>query len=344
MALPVTRYYGSKRKLVEKIWDVLQERHVEFDSFLDVFGGTGIMSYNMARHGKEVTYNDIFAFNCKIAEALLTTPRGTLSSQEALALLNPVDGRGYHHYIENIFSGIYYTDDEDRTIDTVAQNIMHLPQPQQASAYYVLFQSCLIKRPFNLFHRCNLNLRENHVESSFGNYVTWEKSFEILFKQFTDELNRFQFEQVPNVAIVNHSALECPNVADLVYIDTPYFNMKSGTVSYHARYHFLEGLVFYNDIPAHVNYDKVNREIQIHKSAEFENRTNYLHDLNELLGHYPESTIVMSYTSEGYPSIEELEAQLRRHKQHVELIYFGKYNFALNRSNQNRQEVLFVAY
>ena len=344
MALPVTRYYGSKRKLVEKIWDVLQERHMEFDSFLDVFGGTGIMSYNMARHGKEVIYNDIFAFNCKIAEALLTTPRGTLSSQEALALLNPVNGREYHRYIEEIFKGIYYTDEEDRTIDTVAQNIMHLPQPQQASAYYVLFQSCLIKRPFNLFHRRNLNLRENHVESNFGNYVTWEKSFEILFQQFTDELNRFQFEQVPNVAIVNHTALECPNVADLVYIDTPYFNKKSGAVSYHARYHFLEGLVFYNDIPARVNYDKVNREIQIHKNVEFESKSNYLNDLNELLGHYPDSTIVMSYTSEGYPSIEELEAQLRRHKQHVEVIYFGKYNFALNRSNQNRQEVLFVAY
>lgn len=344
MALPVTRYYGSKRKLVEKIWGVLQERHVEFDSFLDVFGGTGIMSYNMANHGKEVIYNDIFAFNCKIAEALLSTPRGTLSSQEALMLLNPVNGREYHHYIEDIFSGIYYTDEEDRMIDTVVQNIMHLPQQQQASAYYVLFQSCLIKRPFNLFHRRNLNLRENHVESNFGNYVTWEKSFEILFKQFADELNQFQFQQVPNVAIVNHTALECPNVADMVYIDTPYFNKKSGAVSYHARYHFLEGLVFYNDIPAHVNYDKLNREIQIHKNPEFESRTNYLHDLNELLSHYPDSIIVMSYTSEGYPSIEELETQLRRHKQHVEVIYFGKYNFALNRSNQNRQEVLFLAF
>lgn len=344
MTLPVTRYYGSKRKLVEKIWDVLQERHVEFDSFLDVFGGTGIMSYNMANHGKVVTYNDIFAFNCKIAEALLSTPCGTLSCQEALTLLNPVDGRDYYHYIEDIFSGIYYTDEENRTIDTVAQNIMHLPQQKQASAYYVLFQSCLIKRPFNLFHRRNLNLRENHVESNFGNYVTWEKSFETLFKQFSDELNQFQFIQLPNVEIVNHSALECPNMADLVYIDTPYFNKKSSAVSYHARYHFLEGLVFYNDIPAHVNYDKVNREIQIHKSAEFESRSNYQKDLNELLGHYPNSIIMMSYTSEGYPSIEELETLLRRHKHHVETVYFGKYNFALNRSNQNRKEVLFIAY
>lgn len=343
MALPVTRYYGSKRKLAERIWDVLLERHLDFDSFLDVFGGTGIMSYIMASHGKAVTYNDIFAFNCKIAEALMATPKGTFSCQNALNLLQSVDGREYHHYIEEIFEGIYYKTEENRTIDTVVQNIMHLSQRLQASAYYVLFQSCLIKRPFNLFHRRNLNLRENHVESSFGNFVTWEKSFETLFKQFADELNQFQFQQLPNVDIVNHSAIECPHVADVVYIDTPYFNKKSGGLSYHSRYHFLEGLVFYEDIPVSVNYNKANREIMIHKSAEFETRSKYMTELDELLGHYPNSTILMSYTSEGYPTIEELEELLRRHKNTVETIYFGKYNFALNRSNENRQEVLFIA-
>ena len=344
MALPVTRYYGSKRKLVERIWEELENRHIEFQSFLDVFGGTGIMSYNMAKHGKDVVYNDIFTFNCKIAEALLASPRGVFTKQDATQLKLPIEGIEYQHFIEEIFRGIYYRDDENRTIDIVAQNILHLPQEQQASAYYVLFQSCLIKRPFNLFHRRNLNLRENHVESSFGNYVTWEKGFEALFRQFTEELNQFQFLQLPNVEIVNHSALECPNLADVVYIDTPYCNRKSNAVSYHARYHFLEGLVFYYDIPFHINYNKANREIQIHKSAEFESRSNYLNDLNELLGHYPDSIILMSYTSEGYPSIEDLNVQLRRHKQHVDVIYFGKYSFALNRSNQNRQEVLFIAY
>lgn len=344
MTLPVTRYYGSKRKLVDRIWEEFENRHLEFQSFLDVFGGTGIMSYNMASHGKDVIYNDIFTFNCKIAEALLASQRGVFTNEDANQLLQRVEGRGYQHFIEDIFRGIYYTDEENATIDTVVQNIIHLPLQQQASAYYVLFQSCLIKRPFNLFHRRNLNLRENHVASNFGNYVTWEKSFETLFRQFTEELNQFQFLHMPNVEIVNHSALECPSVADLVYIDTPYFNKKSSAVSYHARYHFLEGLMYYNEIPEHVNYDKVNREIQIHKSAEFESKSHYLNDLNEMLGHYPNSIIVMSYTSEGFPSIEELEAQLRRHKQHVEVIYFGKYNFALNRNNKNRQEVLIIAH
>lgn len=344
MALPVTRYYGSKRKLVERIWEELEARHVEFDSFLDVFGGTGIMSYFMASHWKDVAYNDIFAFNCKIAEALIATPKGVFSQQNALALINPIDGYEYHHYIEDIFEGIYYKTEENRTIDTVVQNIKQLPQEMQSSAYYVLFQTCLIKRPFNLFHRRNLSLRENHTVSAFGNYVTWEKPIDSLFHQFTEELNTFQFDARPdNIQIVNHSALECPLQADLVYIDTPYFNKKSGGLSYHARYHFLEGLVYYDDIPANINYNKANREIQIHKNAEFETRSNYVTNLEELIDHFPHSVIVMSYTSEGYPSIEELEAILRRHKEHVETVYFGKYNFALNRNNENRQEVLFIA-
>ena len=108
MELPVTRYYGSKRKLVERIWEELEKRHLEYHSFLDVFGGTGIMSYYMLKHGKDVVYNDIFTFNCKIAEALLATPRGVFTNDMAVQLLLPVEGREYQHYIENIFRGVYY--------------------------------------------------------------------------------------------------------------------------------------------------------------------------------------------------------------------------------------------
>ena len=61
MKLPVTRYYGSKRRIVEKIGAALQEHHIEFNSILDLFGGTGIVSYYMAKIGKEVVYNDILS-------------------------------------------------------------------------------------------------------------------------------------------------------------------------------------------------------------------------------------------------------------------------------------------
>ena len=53
MKLPATRYYGSKRRVVEKIWAALLENHIDFDSILDLFGGTGIVSYYMAKKRKE---------------------------------------------------------------------------------------------------------------------------------------------------------------------------------------------------------------------------------------------------------------------------------------------------
>ena len=344
MELPVTRYYGSKRKLVERIWEELENRHLEYQSFLDLFGGTGIMSYNMLKHGKDVVYNDIFTFNCKIAEALLASPRGVFTNQDAAQLILPVEGREYQHFIEEIFRGIYYRNDEDRTIDTVAQNILHLPQEQQASAYYILFQSCLIKRPFNIFHRRNLNLRENHVKSRFGNKTTWEKSFEVLFSQFTKELNRYQFEQLPNVQISNQSALNLDMHADLVYIDTPYFSKNSTSISYHNRYHFLEGLMHYADIPDHVNYAKANREMDFGRCREFENKLTYLDDLHQLLNRHRDSIIALSYTTNGYPSKEELRDAMAQHKEHAQVIDLGEHSFALNKDNSERHEVLVVGY
>ena len=121
--LPSTRYYGSKRKLVENIWNALESRHVEFDSVLDLFGGTGILSYYMASKNKNVIYNDIMRFNCAIANALLCTPRGSLSTDIAENLLIKRDDFDYNYYVKEFYNGIYYTPSENESIDVVTQNI-----------------------------------------------------------------------------------------------------------------------------------------------------------------------------------------------------------------------------
>lgn len=96
MNLPVTRYYGSKRKVVDNIWSTLNKANIQFDSFLDLFGGTGIVSYYMLAMGKQVCYNDLFAFNCENAKALLATSKNTFTDNDALALLHRVDGIQYN--------------------------------------------------------------------------------------------------------------------------------------------------------------------------------------------------------------------------------------------------------
>lgn len=343
MLLPTTRYYGSKRKLVTKIWDALQENHVRFDSILDLFGGTAIVSYFMSRQGKNVIYNDILSFNCQIAKALLCTTKGIFTEQDALSLLTRNPDRHYENYISNYFHDIYYTDEENEQIDIVIQNIQYLELEKRASACYVLFQSCMIKRPFNIFHRKNLNLRTNFTTAHFGNKVTWEQSFRNLFIKFTQELNLCQFDITPNVEISNTTALNCKMHADLVYIDTPYFSKRnSGSITYHNRYHFLEGLMHYMEIPNSIDLSKVNKEIAIGRNSEFENRSNFLGELNNLICYHQNSVIAISYTTEGYPSIDEIKNIVQKYKSKVVICPLGPHSFALNRSNADREEVLIL--
>jgi len=342
MKLPGTRYYGSKRKLIEEIWAVLEERNIQFNSILDLFGGTGILSYYMLTKRKEVIYNDIFLFNCRIAKALLDTPRNTFTENDAIDLLNIKKEWKYKQIIENNFDGIYYTKNENRVIDVVVQNIQQLPENMQSSAYYILIQSCIIKRPFNLFHRNNLNLRINHTKSKFGNKVTWEQTFYDLFVKFTYELNEFQFSEQQNIQIMNSSALNCNAEADVVYIDPPYFNTDSSIVSYHSRYHFLEGLVNYDLIEKNIDLNKKNKEIILNKNKEFECKSTFLNELHELILKHRNSIIVLSYTSNGYPSIDELKEVVMQYKNNVEIVSLGKHSFALNRHNEGREEILVI--
>lgn len=344
MILPTTRYYGSKRKLVESIWSALESLNIEYDSVLDIFGGTGVVSYFMAKQNKQVLYNDVMAFNCEIAKALLCSPKGVFTEGDANNLLIANKRYNYHHYIRDIYDGIYFNSSENDIIDVVAQNIGRIPEKKRSSAYYILFQSCLIKRPFNIFHRKNLNLRENHVESRFGNKITWEKSFETLFINFTKELTEVQFVDLPNVRIMNSSALELEEHADLVYIDTPYFSSKSTPVTYHNRYHFLEGLMHYNDIPNHINYSKANRELDFGICPEFETKSTYITNLHRLLDFHRGSVIALSYTTNGYPTIEEFIQIMREHKERVRMVDLGGHSFALNKDNEERHEVLIVGY
>lgn len=67
---PTTRYQGSKRQMTEWIWENVSE--FTFDSVLDVFGGTAVVSHLFKRKGKSVTYNDYLAFNHTIGLALDT--------------------------------------------------------------------------------------------------------------------------------------------------------------------------------------------------------------------------------------------------------------------------------
>ena len=173
---PTTRYQGSKRKLVPWLLSCLDQ--LEFESVLDLFGGTASVSYALKRQGKRVHYNDYLRFNEQIGLALIENQSELARSTTLEAVLaagnRAVDSSNSTvGFIAENFAGIYFTNEENRWLDGVAPAIAALPESlERAILWAALGQATLIKRPYNLFHRANLAMREREVERSFGNNVS----------------------------------------------------------------------------------------------------------------------------------------------------------------------------
>ena len=169
--LPSTRYQGSKHKIVE--WIEYYTKDLNFNSVLDAFGGTGCVGYVYKKNGKQVFYNDSLKFNYYVGLALIENQDNRLDKDD----IDFIMGGDTEHqsFIFDTFHDIYFTDEENKWLDAVIARIKKIDNKyKQALALYALFQSCIIKRPYNLFHRKNLYIRTSDVKRSFGNKKTWD--------------------------------------------------------------------------------------------------------------------------------------------------------------------------
>jgi len=340
MTPPSTRYQGSKLKLLDFIWSHVKD--LEFDTALDAFGGTGCVSYLLKGEGKAVTYNDYLQCNSILAKALIENSCTRLPLQEAVTLMQRHRGSSYDDFISRTFSDIFFTDDENRWLDVVVQNIRSMDNEyEQAIAFYALFQACIIKRPYNLFHRKNLYMRTAEVTRSFGNKATWDTPFDVHFQNFVKEANDSVFDSERPCLALCHDALEVPGDYDLVYIDTPYINKNGIGVNYLDFYHFLEGVVDYPNWSDRVNYKKKHRPLLGSRSP-WSDPKQTVAAFEKLFERYADSILVVSYRSDGIPSEDELFHMLKRVKGRVNRVHFGEYKYVLS-TNGNSKELLLVA-
>lgn len=335
---PSTRYQGSKLKIVDWIWENI--KYLRFHTALDAFGGTGSVAYRLKQKGKQVIYNDLLKFNWLIGLALIENDSEVLSYEEIDFLVTKHPGIKYPTFVYNTFKDIYFSDEENQWIDTVVTNIAQLENIyKKALAYYALFQSCIIKRPFNLFHRKNLYLRFSEVERNFGNKTTWDTPFEIHFRKFIAEANQSVFPNGLQNKALNLDAFNVEGDFDLVYIDTPYISKAGVGVDYFEFYHFLEGLVGYSEWGKKIDYQTKHKRLQREKNPWIDKNQIYS-AFEKLIEKFSESILVISYRSDGIPSIDELVNLLKKYKSSVEEIKRKSYKYVL--SNNHSEEVLLI--
>ena len=335
---PSTRYQGSKAKLVDWIWEHVQ--NLPFETCLDAFGGTGAVGYRFKQEGKQVTYNDLLRFNTHFGMALIENDSVTLSQDEIEWILSAHAEIAYRDVVQRIFHDIYFTDAENAWIDRTIANIYQLDDPYKfALAFFALCQACIIKRPYNLFHRKNLYIRLAEVERSFGNKTTWDKPFEEWFRFFIGEANQAVFANGRKNRALNQDVVDIPGDYDLVYIDPPYISQKGTPVDYRDFYHFLEGLALYDQWEQYI--DRRSKHRRLKRTPNPWADKNAIYDaFDRVFTRFKESMIVVSYRSDGIPGESALAHLLGHYKSDVRVERYGQYQYVLSKNEESGELLL----
>lgn len=340
---PTTRYQGSKRKILPWIYENVKELH--FESALDACGGSASVSYLFKRMNKVVTYNDNLKFNHLIGKAIIENNEVKFTDEDIVNLLS--SNNGECNIIQKYFNDIYYPKKENKWLDNVSSGIMNMNHYtgdtlsfKKSLAYYALFQASLTKRPFNLFHRNNLHIRTADVKRNFGNKTTWEKDFEITFKNFVLEANGLIFDSGKACFSTNQSILDLNEVNyDLVYVDPPYLRKDTGneTSNYLKCYHFLEGITNYDTWEGLIDFESRNYRFKDSAQNAAFCKENIYETFELFIEKFRKSIIVISYKKGGIPSIDYIVKVMKRFKKNVST-RSQQYIYALNRQNGNAKE------
>jgi DNA adenine methylase len=334
---PSTRYMGSKSKLLTEIWGVASQ--FKFNHAVDLFAGSGVVGYMFKSQGKAVVSNDYMSFSNVFAKAMLENNTEMLGADEVQELLLPRCKSDC--FVEKTFAGLYFTDDENRLIDTLRTNIANIKNPHvRAIAMSALIRACFKKRPRGIFTYVGHRYDDGRKDLAM--------SFKDQFIEAVDAINGAVFDNGEIHKAIHGDAMSADvGESGLVYIDPPYYSPLSDN-EYVRRYHFVEGLAR--------NWEGV--EIQQHTLTKkfksyptpFSSRQGASNAFDVLFRRYKSSVLLVSYSSNSQPTLDEMVSLMSKHKSRVEVLpvdyrySFGTHAHKVGSNKNSVQEYLFIGY
>lgn len=301
---PELRYMGSKHRLLLWIHSVL--RTLDFETAADPFAGSGCVAYLMKSMGRRVSASDFLNFSATLATATVENSRCHLDGSALKKIL--ASAKNGPDFIERTFAGVFFARDDLRFLDRVSHNIEKLDHPYlRALARAALIRSCLKKQPRGVFTVTGKRYDDGRRDLRL--------SVEEHFFEQVEEFNRVVFDNGLRHTVRRADVFDLkPRGVDLVYLDPPYVP-RSDDNCYVKRYHFLEGLSCYWQ-GLEIMKDTKVKKIQ-KRFTPFSYRRTAIDAFDRLFRLYQKSTIVLSYSSNGYPNRDELEWLLRRYKRSI---------------------------
>lgn len=337
LKFPTTRYMGSKTKLLADIWAVASQFDVE--NVIDLFSGSGIVSYMFRTQGKNVTSNDYMAFSANISKALIENDRQILPLDRAEKLVStkyPNDG-----FVSRTFSGLYYTDEDNAFIDSMRAGIARIRNPyQRAIAMAALTRTCLKKRPRGIFTYTGMRYNDGRKDLQL--------SFAEHYLQAVQAFNDAVFDNGGKSKARHGDAMTVrAQHNSLVYIDPPYYSPLSDN-EYVRRYHFVEGLARNWD-GVEIQQNTLTKKFKSYPTP-FSSRKGAHDAFDKLFHRHRNSILLVSYSSNSQPTQDEMVALMSKYKQNVSVVpvnhrySFGNQGHKVADNKNKVLEFLFVGY
>ena len=335
MNFPPTKYMGSKRALLPFILASIS--YLRFDRILDAFSGSGCVAYELKRLGYAVHTNDFLRFPFHVARATVENNGTLLDSEDLVFLLRR--NRNTAHFIQETFRALYFSETDNAFLDNLCTNIGRLRSPLKRSlALAAVCRAAMRKRPRGIFTFTGRRGWDGRADLRL--------SMEQQFLRAVGELNAAVFSNCRANLSFRKDVFDVePQGYGAVYLDPPYISRHSDC-DYTRRYHFLEGLCTYwkgVELLPNTKTKKIRSY-----PTDFARKSAASQTFRSLFNHFKDSTLIVSYSSNGLPARDEMIELLLSVKRTVNVYEYGhRYSHGNQRhkvgnNNNSVTEYLFI--
>jgi len=233
------RFLGNKYKLLCFIEDIVQEKCNNFESFCDIFAGTGVVGERFNnRKVKIITNDSLFSNYISLKAFIGATVKNLDLLREKIKFLNSLNPLN-DNYVSIHYGSTYFTVENARKIGAIREKIEEITKNEDEKA--ILITSLLYAT--------------DKVANTVGHYDAFRKKLDMVRPikllvpdiDYESNFNNEIFREDANDLI---KKISC----DVLYIDPPYNSRQ-----YCDTYHLLENVVTWRKPKVHGKAKKMNR-------------------------------------------------------------------------------------
>lgn len=333
------RYMGNKNRLLDFIIPEIEKITSAGDVICDLMCGTCAISYALKE--RNVIYsNDIQYYSYVIANALIENNQNKINSMEAKRDLEKdfdynMKFQDEKFFFEN-YADTYFSKLQCKEIDSLRYAINSIKNNYKKNLYLtaLMYSMSICQSTSGHFaqylpknHKRLVSIREKSIWKEF---IKKSDDFsDLVLSNFDNKAFNLDYKELLKSPVFNK--------VDCVYIDTPYTGEQ-----YSRFYHILETVTL-NDEPK-LEYKGLYRDDRYRSN--FSLRTKAKDEFVTMIKTLSkmQKKVVLSYSSSGIVSVEELEYLFFKNFKHYEM-KIKKYNHSTQgKGSVKIKEYLFIGY